>query len=414
MKTLERQSAAGAGLRDTIRDLKSVNVINAVVAILFSSTGPVAIIVAVGFAGGLTEADIASWIFGGFVIGGLVTIVYSVYYRQPLSFAWTIPGSVLLGTSLDHLSFAEVIGAYWATGILMLLIGLSGGVRKALKYTPMPIVMGMVAGVFLQFGLDVVLAFTEEFWLACMMVAAFVAISAVPSIRKVMPPVVAALAAGVIVVWWTGNIQSVEAEIQWFGIPNLYWPQFSQQAMIELVVPLAITVLVVQNGQGFAVLTAAGHNPPANSMTFACGVGSMLYALFGSVCTCVTGPANAILSSSGEVNKQYTAGVVYGILSTLFGLFAFGATWLILSLPPAFIAILGGLALMPVLLRSFVDAFSSKFQLGALVTMLVTLSDISIWNIGAPFWGLVFGFAISGLLERDDFRSLSGRSLGSR
>ena len=78
MKTLERQSAAGAGLRDTIRDLRSVNVINAVVAILFSSTGPVAIIVAVGFAGGLTEADIASWIFGGFVIGGLVTIVYSV------------------------------------------------------------------------------------------------------------------------------------------------------------------------------------------------------------------------------------------------------------------------------------------------------------------------------------------------
>ena len=68
---------------------------------------------------------------------------------------------------------------------------------------------------------------------------------------------------------------------------------------------------------------------------------------------------------------------------------------------------------MPVLLRSFVDAFSSKFQLGALVTMLVTLSDISIWNIGAPFWGLVFGFAISGLLERKDFRYLSGRSLGS-
>ena len=29
-----------------------------------------------------------------------------------------------------------------------------------------------------------------------------------------------------------------------------------------LVVPLAITVLVVQNGQGIAVVKAAGHAPP--------------------------------------------------------------------------------------------------------------------------------------------------------
>ena len=36
--------------------------------------------------------------------------------------------------------------------------------------------------------------------------------------------------------------------------------------MAELVVPLAITVLVVQNGQGIAVLTAAGHDPPVDSI----------------------------------------------------------------------------------------------------------------------------------------------------
>ena len=37
-------------------------------------------------------------------------------------------------------------------------------------------------------------------------------------------------------------------------------------AMVELVVPLAITVLVVQNGQGIAVLQAAGHKPPVNAI----------------------------------------------------------------------------------------------------------------------------------------------------
>ena len=36
--------------------------------------------------------------------------------------------------------------------------------------------------------------------------------------------------------------------------PRLHIPEFSWTAMLELVVPLAITVLVVQNGQGIAVL----------------------------------------------------------------------------------------------------------------------------------------------------------------
>ena len=44
-------------------------------------------------------------------------------------------------------------------------------------------------------------------------------------------------------------------------------PVWSLAAMIELVVPLAITVLVVQNGQGFAVLQAARHQPPVNAAT---------------------------------------------------------------------------------------------------------------------------------------------------
>ena len=42
--------------------------------------------------------------------------------------------------------------------------------------------------------------------------------------------------------------------------------------MVELVVPLAITVLIVQNGQGFAVLKSAGHTPPVDAVTVACGI----------------------------------------------------------------------------------------------------------------------------------------------
>jgi benzoate membrane transport protein len=48
-------------------------------------------------------------------------------------------------------------------------------------------------------------------------------------------------------------------------------------------------------------------------------------------------------------------------------------------------------------------SFRDRFALGALVAFLVTVADIPVLNIGAPFWGLVFGYAASRLLERGDF-----------
>jgi len=45
----------------------------------------------------------------------------------------------------------------------------------------------------------------------------------------------------------------------------------------------------------------------------------------------------------------------------------------------------------------------TQINLGALVTFLVTVADVPIFNIGAPFWGLVVGYAASSRLERKDF-----------
>ena len=39
----------------------------------------------------------------------------------------------------------------------------------------------------------------------------------------------------------------------------------------------------------------------------------------------------------------------------------------------------------------------------ALVAFLVTVADLGLLNIGAAFWGLLAGFAMSWLLERRDF-----------
>jgi benzoate membrane transport protein len=121
------------------------------------------------------------------------------------------------------------------------------------------------------------------------------------------------------------------------------------------------------------------------------------------VSTCLTGPTNALLTHSGQRSRQYTAGIICGLLALVFGLLAPSFTRLMLGTPAAFIATLGGLAMLRVLQASFVGAFSGRFTLAALVTFVVTVADVTVWNIGAAFWGLVAGWAVAGLLERADF-----------
>jgi benzoate membrane transport protein len=269
---------------------------------------------------------------------------------------------------------------------------------------PMPIVMGMVAGVFLQFGLDWVHAFQSDVVLAAAMTVAFLLISLRPSLAARLPPLIVALAVGAIVIWNADTFTPGLGQAQLFAAPRFHLPEFAWGPMVELVVPIAITVLVVQNGQGVAVLKAVGHDAPVNAIAAGCGIGAIFSAFVGAVSTCLTGPVNAIISASGEKRSQYTAGVFVGVLAILFGLFAPLFTRLLLAAPTAFIATLAGLAMLRVLQSAFTIAFRGSFTLGALVTFLVAVAGIPIFNIGAPFWALVAGTVVSLILERKDWQ----------
>jgi benzoate membrane transport protein len=402
---LERPAIAPPTLRQLRADFGPRYAANGFIGWLFAATAPVAIILSVGSQGGLNEAQLASWLFGAFFVNGLITIGFCWLYRQPLAFFWTIPGTVLVGPALTHLSFAEVIGTYIATGLLVLALGASGWVRRAMQAVPMPIVMGMVAGVFLRFGLDLVRALHQDPAIAGAMVAAWLGLSLWPAAGRRLPPLIGAMLAGVLAIALLGRFDAATLGAIEFAKPLLTAPAWSWAAMVELVVPLAITVLVVQNGQGVAVLRNAGHEPPINAITVACGVGALASAAVGAVSTCLTGPTNAILTASGEKPRHYTAGIVTGVLALGFGLLAPAFTRLMLHAPKAFIMALAGLAMLRVLQAAFVTSFKDRFTLGALVAFLVTVADLGLWNIGAAFWGLLAGIAVSWLLERGDWRA---------
>lgn len=399
---IERPGIRLAGLRQLMQDLGPHYVSNGVIGLIFSASGPIAVTLAVGTAGGLTQGQLASWVFAIFLSAGLATLLMSLLYRQPLGFAWSIPGTVLLGPSLQHLPFAEVVGVFFTSGVLILALGSTGVVRRLMSAIPMPIVMAMVAAVFLRFGTDIVSSTQANLVVAGPMVLAFILLSAVPALGKYLPPVLGTLVVGIAAVALSGQFKLQSASGPIFAAPEFTAPSFTWAAQLELLLPLVLTALVVQNGQGVAVLRAAGHRPPVNSFALATGGFSVLNACFGAVSACVTGPTNSLLTSSGEKHRQYSAAVVYGSLSLVFALFAPLLTRLMLATPEAFVLALGGIAMLKALQQAFVTAFATKFTMGALVTFVVTISGMNLFNIHAAFWGILIGYVSSRLLERAD------------
>ena len=388
----QRGRGRPAGPRDVLAALDGPSVANAVVGFLFAATGPVALVFAAAGKGGLGEGALAAWLFGGFFLNGLISIGLSLYFRQPLVLLWTIPGIVLVGQALTHLTLPEIVGAYIATGLLMLVLGLTGIVGRIMGAIPMPVVMGMVAGVFLQFGIDWIYAFRDAVWIALPMTVVFLAMLAMPRLSRVVPPMIVTLAVGVAATWLTGGFVPTSGAPVSLGVPQLTLPVLSWPAIAELTVPLAVTVLAAQNGQGYAILTAAGHRPPVDAVTIGCGVGSLLVAPFGTASTCLTGPVSALLVQDTPPERHFASAVVLGLLAVGFGLTAPLLARLSVAAPRALIASLAGLAMLKILQSAFDAAFKGPCQLGALVAFLVTVAGLPILNIGAPFWGLVFGY----------------------
>src|SRR5690625_3421203 len=130
------------------------SIINGFIAWLFGVTGPLLIVLSSADLGNLPDPAIISWVFSIYVVGGATTIILSIHYKQPIAFAYTIPGAVLIGTSLMHHSFTDILGAYVLTGILLLIIAVTKTTTLFMKSIPLPIMLGMVSGVLLPFGID--------------------------------------------------------------------------------------------------------------------------------------------------------------------------------------------------------------------------------------------------------------------
>jgi benzoate membrane transport protein len=404
--------ALARNLGDLPRALAPGGAASAVVAWLWSLS-PLLITLAAAQQAGLPEARAVSWIATVQITGGTLSIVLSLRYRQPIVGAFTIPGVVLVGTALRHLPFEEVVGTYWLAGAVLVLLGVSGLVERVTARLPLPIMMGMVAGVLLPFVSAIVRGVQQAPAVGGLTVAAFFAAWVVPGLRR-LPPVLVALVTGLASATWWGQADWGALTVA-VGQPQVVVPAFSVAAAAELVLPLVLMVVGVQNVQGIAALTASGYRPPVSSLTTASGVGSLVSALFGAHSACIAGPSTAIVAgpASGPPDRRYAVSVLLGVLWIATGLLAPAVTAVTRLVPRALVDVLGGLALLGPMAQFFQQAFGGRFLLGALVAFLVTTSGLVVLRIAAPFWALVAGVGASMLVERADFAALGTTAPGA-
>lgn len=400
-RLIEPGPGIASGLRDLPRHLNLKTFSAGLVAAIFGCTGPALIVIGAAEQGGLTNAQTVSWLFAIYVLGGVISLLLALHYKQPVNGAYSIPGAALIAGTLASFSFDQAVGAFIMAGVLVLLLGVTGLIGKVMRWLPMPIVMAMIAGALIRFATGTVTAVQAAPLVAGLAVAAFFISMRV---TRTVPPVLTALVVGLIAAAMTGAFQKTSVDVS-LVLPTLTMPTFTLDAFLAIAVPLAILVIGAENAQATGVLMAEGYKPPVNAMTVISGIGGILAGVLGGHNANIAGPMTAICSSdqAGE-NKEgrYAATFVNGVLFGLFGLVAGTAVPLVLAMPSTLIAVVAGLAMISVLLAAFQSAFSPRLshQTGAFVALIVAMSNMTLFGISAPFWALVFGVVASALTER--------------
>ncbi|MFT5236366.1 MAG: benzoate membrane transport protein, partial [Shewanella sp.] len=125
------------------------------IAALVGFTSSVALIYQAAFNLGADLAMVSSWIFALGIGMGITSIGLSLFYRAPILIAWSTPGAALLITSTNGFSINQAVGAFIVSACLITLSGMTGWFEKILKRVPQQIASAMLAGILLNFGIDV-------------------------------------------------------------------------------------------------------------------------------------------------------------------------------------------------------------------------------------------------------------------
>lgn len=378
-----------------LKDLKLSHLVSGAVAVLVGYTGSVAIIFRAIDVVGATQAQANSWMLALGLGMGLTGLILSLLYRMPILTAWSTPGAALLAVSLEGVPLEQAVGAFLFCAVLLILTGVTGWFAALSRLIPDSLASAMLAGILFQFGLSAFTSLQSDTALVAVMGLVFLAG------RKLFPRycIPAVLAAGVLYCAATNSFGSLDALDLSLARPEFVMPAFSLPVLIGIGLPLYIVTMSSQNMPGVVALKTAGYQPPVSACLTVTGLASLLLAPFGGYAfnlAAITAAICAGPEADENPRTRYLAGVMTGLVYILVGLGGATVISLFLIAPAALVATVAGLALLSTIGNSLSAALSdNREREAALVTFMTTVSGISFWGIGAPFWALVLGLAVN-------------------
>jgi len=373
-----------------LKDLSLSAVVAGFVAVLVGFTSSVVIVFQAAAALGATPAQTTSWIWALGLGMGLTSAGLSLWYRQPVLTAWSTPGAALLVTAGVGVGMAEAVGAFIVCAVLITLAGATGLFARVMDRIPQALAAALLAGVLARFAIDGFLSLQREFTLVLAMLAVYL-IGRRWWPRHAVPGV---LAAGVLIAAARGQLHLGGVEWAW-AAPVFVAPSFTWAATIGIALPLFVVTMASQNLPGVAAQRAAGFDTPVSPVIATTGVASLLLAPFGGYALNLAAITAAICmgrEAHEDPARRYMAAVMAGLFYTVLGLLGGAVVGLIAAFPSALVLALAGFALLGTIGGALAVATRDEgSREAALITFLVTASGLSLWGVGAAFWGLVAG-----------------------
>lgn len=368
------------------------------IAVLIGYSSSAALIFQAAQAAGATPAQIGGW-FSMLGIGmGLASLALSLWTRMPILAAWSTPGAALLATSVQGLSLNEVVGVFVATNLLIVLSGITGLFARLMHHIPQSLAAAMLAGILLRFGTATFSGLQDNAALCGSMCLVWLAG------RRWLPryAILMALLAGVLVALGQHAIHFPSGALT-FSVPQFIMPHFSLTALPGVVLPYFLVTMASQNAPGIATLQAHGYQPPVSALTGWTGFIALVLSPFGGFSVCIAAITAAICMGDevdADPRRRWMASAIAGLFYLLTGLTGALVAVLLSALPPVLIATLAGLALLATLAGSLQRALAEPAQRdSAIVAFLVTASGVSLFGVGAAFWGLAGGLLVHLLLS---------------
>lgn len=374
------------------KDLSLSAFVAGFVAVLVGFTSSVAIVFQAAQSFGATPAQITSWIWALGLGMGLCSLVPSLLLRKPVMVAWSTPGAAVLATAgaAGSFSMGEAVGAFMVCSLLVILVGATRALERVADRIPMEIASALLAGVLARFGIQAFAAAQTALPLVLLMVGTYLVARRIAARYAV----VVTLVVGILWVLITGQMAWSMEPVR-LAMPVFVAPQWSVSAIVSLAIPLFVVTMASQNLPGMAVIRASGYELPVSRLITMTGWASLVLAPFGAFALNFSAITAAICmgpEAHEDRLKRYTAAASCGAIYIVIGLFGALVTGLLTSFPKELVVAIAGIALLSTIGNGLASALrDERHREPALITFLVTLSGITLMDIGSAFWGVVAG-----------------------